>query len=383
MDKSTKEIVGSVLFSRFLILIIAFAGVIVVPHGIEVPRATFETSIPVLERFASWDTVHYFEIAVNGTADYVWAFRPLFPTILAVLRLPLTGVLGANSASLIAGMVWNLFALVLAALYLYKLTELLYDKKSAHFTVLLLLISPAAVFFTAPYPAATYLLLAVASLYYFEKKQTVVAAILGFLAGLTRPEAFLLCILFLLKALFSSGKERLRTFFVSVVVALSLPFFMFFSYLVTGDPFISFSAEAVWPKTTFMDVITGFWHNDFAYGWEVCIISAVVLVFVVWTLVTHFFSLHFKSKRPTVSFKQSLKDRKTPYFLYTVFLLVLFICCGEFKSFSRYVLTMFPLLWANSLWANGNPTRTYVLFSLFVSLMAFGTLLFTNWYPFI
>ena len=382
-EQDSKSVIGPVLFSRILILIIAFAGVIVVSHSIDVPKVSLETSIPVLDRFANWDTIYYFGIAINGTADYAWTFRPLYPAILGVLRLPLTDLLGANSASLIVGMAWNTFALVLAAIYLYKLTELLYDKKSAYLTVLLLSISPAAVFFTAPYPEATYLLLFVASFYYLEKKQFLVAAFLGFLAGLTRPEAFLICILFLLKALFSRGRERLQTFLGSVAVSLSLPFFMLFSYLVTGDAFISFSQEVAWLKTTLMDVLVKFYHNEFIYGWEVCIMSTAVLAFVVWAMVTHFFSIQVKAKRLVVHLKQSFKDRQTPYFLYAVFLLVFFVVYGEFKSFPRYTLTLFPILWANSLWANGNLTRTYLLFSFFASLMALGTLLFTNWYPFI
>ena len=381
-EQDSKSVIGPVLFLRLLILFIAFVGVIVIPHSIDVQKVSFETSIPVLERFASWDTVYYFDIAAKGTAGYVWAFRPLYPAILGVLRLPFTG-LGANSASLVAGVIWNTFALVLAAIYLYKLTELLYDKKSAHFTVLLLSISPAAVFFTAPYPEATYLLLFIASFYYLEKKQFLVATILGFLAALTRPEAFLICILFLLKALFSRGRERLQTFLGAVAVSLSLPFFMLFSYLVTGDAFISFSQEVVWSKTTLMDVLVKFYHNEFIYGWEVCIMSTAVLAFVVWAMVTHFFSIQVKAKRLAVHLKQSFKDRQTPYFLYAIFLLVFFVVYGEFKSFPRYTLTLFPILWANSLWANGNLTRTYLLFSFFASLMALGTLLFTNWYPFI
>lgn len=381
-EEPKKAVVGTVLFSRLLVFGVALVGSIVVNHSVDVPKVNFGTNIPVLELFANWDTVYYFDIAAKGIMGYQWAFRPLYPFILGILRLPFGG-LGVNESSLVVGVGWNTFALVLAAIYLYKFTELMYDQKSAYNTVLLLSIIPGAVFFTAPYPESTYLLLMVASFFYLEKNRTLPATILGFLAAFTRTEGFLIFIPFMLKALFSRGKERLRTFLSSVIIFLSLPIFMFFSYLITADPFISFKTFLPWSKTMLIDVITNIFNNSPTYGLPVCLISITVLVISSWALVTHFFSFHFKSKKLTVNFKQSSKDRQTPYFLFASFLLVFFVSIGEIKSFPRYASTLFPILWANSLWISGNPTKNYLLSSLYTSLMVLGTLLFTNWYPFI
>jgi hypothetical protein len=377
-----KAVVRPVLFSRILLFVVALIGSIIVDHSFDVPKVNFEANIPVLELFANWDTVYYFDIAAKGIVGYHWAFRPLFPLVIGILRLPFVG-LGGNESSLVVGIGWNIFALVLAAIYLYKLTELMYDQKSAKKTILLLSISPAAVFFTAPYPESTYLLLMVSSFYYLEKNRMVPATILGLLAGFTRTEGFLIFIPFMLKALFSREKERLQTFFGSVIIFLSLPIWMVFSYLLTADPLISFKIFSDWSKTTLIDVIVNIYNNTPTYGIVIVPISITVLAIAIWTLVTYFFSFNFESKKLTVNFKRSFKDRQMPYFLFATFLSVFFVFIGEIKSFPRYALTLFPILWANSLWINGKTTKFSLLSLLYIGLMILGTVLFTNWYPFI
>jgi hypothetical protein len=381
-EHQNRRIVGTVLFSRLLIFVVAIAGSVVVPYSIDVPKVNFRINIPVLGLFANWDTAYFFDMATKGISGYQWAFRPLYPLILWMLGLPLRGV-GANEASLIAGMSWNVFALVLAVVYLYKFTELMYDQQVAYYTVILLSISPGGVFFTAPYPESTYLLLMVASFFYLEKNRTTVATFLGFLVALTRPEGFLIFVPFVSKALFLRGKERLKMLSSSLIILLSLPIFMFFSFLVKGDPFISFKIESAWSKTKLIDVIMDIYYNRSTYGLAVYFIPIIVLVIAIWAMVTYFFSIRLESRRLVVKPEEKLRNKQMPYFLFAILLLAFFVCLGEFKSFPRYASTLFPILWANSIWLEKNSEKAFALYSLYASLMALGTLLFTNWYLFI
>src|SRR5438874_10856391 len=99
------------------------------------------------------------------------------------------------------GFVSNLGAVALASVYLARLTRLIIGPDVANGTLALLAVYPSTFFLSAIYPEATALLLIVASLYYLERGRPLVACPLAFLAGLVRPEAFLLSVPLFVKAL--------------------------------------------------------------------------------------------------------------------------------------------------------------------------------------
>src|SRR2546422_513724 len=72
----------------------------------------------------------------------------------------------------------------------------------ANRALLLLAVFPSSFFFTVIYSEATYILFISAALYYLETRRVLVAGGLGFLAGLSRPEGFLVAIPFLVKVFF-------------------------------------------------------------------------------------------------------------------------------------------------------------------------------------
>ena len=102
----------------------------------------------------------------------------------------------------------------------------------------------------------------------------------------------------------------------------------------------------------------------------------------IWSLLTHYVNFDSKSKKIAINFKL-FKDKQTLYYIFAIVLLTFFVLVGEIKSFPRYTSTLFPFLWANSLWINDNHTKFFLISTLYTSLMVLGTLLFTNSYPFI
>jgi len=376
-----KDLVGIVLFSRLLIILIVIVSS-VIPDFLQngVPRV----KIPILGLFAKWDSFYYIDIATYGyslKAEF-WAFRPFYPLILWSLGSPLTGFLGKWESFLIAGVFWNIFAFSLAAIYLYKLTKLLIDEETAYLTVLLLSMFPATVFFTAVYPESTYLLLVVASLYYLEKGRIPLAALLATLAGFTRPEGFLLFIPFVWKAFTLKGNEKLKSLLGSMTVAYTLPAFMLYGYVITGDPFISFTVESSWPKATLWQCLV-FGFREGLDKLTVYSISTIVLVIAILSVVLYFFHFRVSKWGFSVASKLDRHDKRMPYYLWTILLLGVFLYTGEYAGFSRYASILFPILWSNALWVKKKQTRLLVLLSLYVSLMALGTMFFVNWYYFI
>src|SRR5207302_6856649 len=114
-----------------------------------------------------------------------------------------------------------------------RLTKQLLGPAIASSTLLLLAVYPSTFFFTVIYSEATCILFIASSLYYLEKRRILLAGGLGFLAGLARPEAFLVAIPFLLKGIFEDQKSRklLATF----IVLASVPAFAVYAYAQLGN----------------------------------------------------------------------------------------------------------------------------------------------------
>src|SRR5437667_358948 len=154
-----------------------------------------DVNLPVLYGLARWDSEYYLGIATDGYAifQHGYSFRPLFPLAIRALY-PAFPWLDVRSAEVLAGFLWNLVAIGIAAFYLERLTKQLLGPAIASRTLLLLAVYPSTFFFTVIYSEATCILFIASSLYYLEKGRILLAGGLGFLAGLARPEAFLVAI---------------------------------------------------------------------------------------------------------------------------------------------------------------------------------------------
>lgn len=124
-----EDLIIIILFSRVLIFSVAVVSSVIVDWPISTPTV----DVPVFGLFLKWDTGYYLDIAARGYCGKVdlWAFRPFYPLILRSLGYPFIEYLGATETFLIVGILWNIFAFTIAAVFLYELTKLLLDEKSA------------------------------------------------------------------------------------------------------------------------------------------------------------------------------------------------------------------------------------------------------------
>ncbi len=195
-----------------------------------------DVNLPVLYGLARWDSGYYLGIATDGYAVFLhgYSFRPLFPLVIRALY-PAFPWLDVRSAEVLAGFLWNLVAVGIAAFYLERLTKQLLGPKIASSALLLLAVYPSTFFFTVIYSEATCILFIAASLYYLEKGRILLAGGLGFLAGLARPEAFLVAIPFLLKGIFED--QKFKKLLAGFIVLASVPAFAVYAYTQTGNIF--------------------------------------------------------------------------------------------------------------------------------------------------
>jgi hypothetical protein len=364
-SRLSKLVTNPLVASRVLVMfLVAAAPVFGNSTGALPPIA--DVNLPILYGLARWDSGYYLGIATNGYGifEHGYSFRPLFPLVIRLLY-PAFPWLDVRSAEVLAGFLWNLVALGLAGFYLEKLTRLVFGQGIAARTVLLLAIYPSTFFLTVIYSEATAILFLAASLYYLESERILLASSLGFLAGLARPEAFLVAIPFLVKALFED--QKMKKLMAGLAVLASVPAFAAYGYLQTGNIFAPLHSEITGPKCNIFCFLSNPVYqiaNEFLPYAINFVALFLAVVFVAYPLV-----------------KGSVSARVFPYYLWTLVLLAIIFYSGEVRSFARFTLIVFPALWAQAEYSLTRPRFFLGLVIVYSVMMCLATVLFVNWYP--
>jgi len=325
-----------------------------------------DVNLPVLYGLARWDSSYYLGIATGGYAvfQHGFSFRPLFPLIMRIFY-PLFPFVDVKSAEVLAGFSWNLVALGGAAVYLERSTRQLFGARIANRTLLLLAVFPSSFFFTVIYSEATCILFISASLYYLETRRVLLAGGLGFLAGLSRPEGFLVAIPFLVKVFFED--QKVRKLIAGLTVLASIPAFAIYAYSQTGNTLAPFQSEASASKCT----ILCFFNNpvyEVATGVLPYTINLVAIVLAVIFVV-----------RPLV--RGTLSTKLFPYYLWAFVVLAVVFYSGEVLSLARFALVVPPIFWGQAEYSSTRPRFFHGLLVGYSIMLCLATILWVNWYP--
>jgi hypothetical protein len=164
-----------------------------------------------LNRQVSWDSEFYLSIATYGYDDpdvrivtipdreeglsMNYAFFPLYPYIMKVVRVPLEPITPSPiAASALAGVLVSLVGTLFGMLALYDITRDELEHNGALRAVFYLLIFPTAFFLAMVYTEGLFIGLAFGCLALCRRKQLIGAAVLAFLATLTRATGGLLIV---------------------------------------------------------------------------------------------------------------------------------------------------------------------------------------------
>jgi len=351
--------------SRLVVLFLVATGTLFglpVGNTMTVP----DVNLPILYGLARWDSGYYLGIATGGYAifQHGYSFRPLFPLIIRIVY-PVFFWLDVRSAEVAAGFLWNIVALGIAAVYLERLTKLLFGPMIASRTLLLLAVYPSTFFFSVIYSEATCILFIATSLYYLETRKILLAGGLGFLAGLARPEAFLVATPFLVKTLFED--QKLRKLVAGIGTLASVPAFAAYGYLQTGNIFVALQSEVTGSKCTILCFVSNpvFYFANYVLPYTINFVVFIIAVIFI-----------------TVSLLRVNSSSKIfPYYLWAFILLAITFYSGELRSLARFALVVPPVFWAQAEYSMSHPRFFQALVVVYAVMMSLATILFVNWYP--
>lgn len=189
-----------------------------------------------VERFASFDGLHYIKIAETGYAFNAAAFLPLYP-LLIKLGVDLTG-LSPVAMGILISMTALFGTLIILPKYLLSLGL---TSKQWPWIIASFLTFPTSFFLQAVYTESLFVFLVITALYFAHKRRYPQMALFGFLAGITRITGFFLAIPFFLEiAKDIHQKQQIKQYLVKLSVVTAPVFgmiaFIGFLWVTTGDP---------------------------------------------------------------------------------------------------------------------------------------------------
>ena len=198
----TRSILPAFLTTRVAVLLIGYLAVRTIGFAPGGPAPAGASADGLGNLLLRWDAGWYYQIADVGyrfdpadPAQQNIAFFPAYPLLMRYVALLFGGRL------LLAGLLVSLGAFLGAMAYLFQLARQFMDDDHAAAAVVLLASYPFAVFYGAVYTESVFLLAMVGAFYHLGRGECGRAAAWGLLAGLTRPNGFLLSLPLLLVAL--------------------------------------------------------------------------------------------------------------------------------------------------------------------------------------
>lgn len=249
--------------SRVLVLLAGAAAVLTI--GFDGAPPWRDEGNLFVALYARWDAGWYLGIAREG---YPATFNPARASPLAFFPgLPL---LMRGTASLLdvkeltAAVVLVTVSFLWGLTYVYRLARTAMTDEQARAAVLLLAFYPFAVAYSAALTESVFLLAAAGAFYHFGRSQLTAAAAFGLLAGIVRPNGFLLCVPLGLMAVlpFAAGRgwwpaqERADVSWRSLgaqlaVAAVPVGGMLLYAahvHSLVGDPFAWMKAQEAWGR---------------------------------------------------------------------------------------------------------------------------------------
>jgi hypothetical protein len=322
------------------------------------------------ERF---DGLWFLRIATAGyvDGDGSAAFFPLYPLLIRFLS-PLLG-----GHPLAAAFFISHAAAYGAMAFLYFLTASEWDERVARRTVLYLAVFPTSFFLLSPYSEALYLLLVLACLWGARRGRWAVAGLTGAGAAATRNLGVLLVLPLVVEAFQRWREERAPRRLVtsvawSALVVIGLAAYLAFWRALSGDALAPLHQQATWQREASFPLATVVRGTREAFRFVGLFPGGYHLVD--WLIVV-----------PALAGALWVVVRARPmYTAYTwasmVAPLSFIFPLRPFMSLPRFLLPVFPILWAGAVWGLRRRGVHEALVAVSAGLLALLTVLFVNWY---
>ncbi|KAJ1696753.1 hypothetical protein LUZ63_005265 [Rhynchospora breviuscula] len=200
-----------------------------------------------IESSVVWDGVYFVRIAECGYEyEQTYAFLPLLPISMSLLSrsvfAPLVPLIGYRAVLALSGYILNNIAFVLATLYLYRLSNLIFkDSAAALRASLLFCLNPASIFYSSLYTESLYALFSIGGLYHLLSGSSTLAMLMFALSGSARSNgavnAGYICFMALMQAIGAFFQKKRPLLAVGVLLAgflrsafIFAPFLLFQAY---------------------------------------------------------------------------------------------------------------------------------------------------------
>jgi len=312
-----------------------------------------------------WDGQHYYSIAYSGYESFPChednslicgnvGWFPLYPMVGRVVGkvLSIFGV-GFNWALPVT----SLLSLWVALLFLFYMVKSRFDRKSAIYTIVALLLFPSSFYYATAFPYSLFLLLSLMVFFFFERRSYLLASVPAGLLTITYPSGIVI-ILPILWILFRewrslTKKNKLHLFACLGSTGLSLILYCLYNWWKFNDFLLYlhfqqkpyYAHEAAIPLVTIFNSLVSFQFGHPVYIMLVFTILAVILFYNKKTLVSlQIFMFGILLFTPTAGTTDC-------YYRHIVVAFPLFVMIGNsFNSWRKYLLPVYAVVSIALMW---------------------------------
>ncbi len=295
-------------------------------------QQTISSPSQFLEIWNRWDSQHYLFIAENGyrstpltnmREDVFIVFLPFYPFLVKIFSFVTFGNF------ILAGMIVSFLGSIFASILLYRLAIENFGEKNGARAVWFLNIFPTSYFMLSGYTESVFLALSLGGYLAIYKKRVFVSSLVGFLAGLTRLNSFLLITL--------TGRSRkLSDVFYPISILGGFSVYLLLNWSLFKNPFY------------FLSVLYDHWYKSFSFPW-VGIKNSIA------------YALQHDNFREFLVFSQE------PIYLISLLILGLYILIRVRKPWGIYIISSF-LLFSSTSFILSTPRYSLVLFPIYIIL---------------
>lgn len=329
---------------------------------------------PEVFSWANFDGEHYLSIAIVGYKGLEQAFFPVYPMLISFFAKPFSiNSLSTIISSTIVGLLISNIAMLFSLYFLWKLLRIDFSSKIVWLTIILLLVFPTSFYLGSLYNESLYLLLSLISFYFARTGKWLWAGVFGAISSATRIFGILLLPVLLIEAY--QQRAKLSKFFWIFLIPLGLGLYMFYQYILVGDPLAFYRLQKIVGEqhqsglTLLPQVYFRYLKMLVTVDITNPIYQTIVLEFFVGIL---FFIL------PIVGY---FKKVRVAYLLYALMGFLSPTIQGSFSSVPRYILAFFPSFLIMALILDKLPKilKILIILALFI-LLIFETVLFIRGY---
>lgn len=328
-------------------------------HKVPVARLLRET---IMVADINW----YSGIAENGyerrrfdaTVPHNWAFFPLFPLLWR-------GAMWLTGESVLTGILLSNLLFFCALLVLHKLAgDFNLEAATAERCLFYLAAFPTSYFFSLPMTESLFLLLTLSSFYAAKHQRWWLAGIIGALAAATRVPGILLLPALAVLYWQTYGRDWWRRDLLGLcLIPAGLFSFMYYLYLITGNPFAFKDVLVAWGRST------GFFLTPLSKY-----LTQPLLIAVPWD----FKLLNFAAATTAlICGLVLLKRREWALAVYTLTAVIVALSSVLLQSQARYAMALFPMFMVLAV-AGQRPRVDELIRVVFLVLLSLMTALFAT-----